>query len=105
MAVRSCQVTLKDMDGVTHTVEVTAETLYEAVAIGLASIRGNEWVTAIAQGLNSVQVCAKDVPVVHSVQLKDFTAWLERTAGSLRDLSKRKRIRDILGLASDVKKR
>jgi hypothetical protein len=41
MAVRSCQVTLKDMDGVTHTVEVTAETLYEAVALGLAAIRAH----------------------------------------------------------------
>jgi hypothetical protein len=32
MPVRSCRVTIKDMDGVKHTVEVTAETLYEAVA-------------------------------------------------------------------------
>ena len=103
MAVRSCRVTLKDMDGVTHTVEVTAETLYEAVALGLAAIRGNEWVTGIAQGLNAVQVCASDVPVVHSVQLKDFTAWLERTAGSPKDLSKRKRIKEILGLAKDAR--
>jgi hypothetical protein len=92
-------VTLKDMDGVTHTVEVTAETLYEAVALGLAAIRGNEWVMGIAQGLNSVQVCAKDVPVLHSVQLKDFTAWLDRTVGSPTDVSKRERIKDILGIS------
>ena len=98
MAVRSCRVTLKDMEGVTHTVEVTAETLYEAVALGLAAIRGDEWVVGIAQGLNAVQVCVKDVPVVHSVQLKDFIAWLERTTGSPRDISKRARIKDILGL-------
>jgi hypothetical protein len=97
MPVRSCHVTIKDMEGVTHTVEVTAETLYEAVALGLAAILGNEWVMGIAQGLNAVQVCVKDVPVVHSVQLKDFTAWLERSAGSPRELSKRKRIKQILG--------
>lgn len=98
MTVRSCRVILKDMEGITHTVEVTAESLYEAVALGLAAIRGNEWVAGIAQGLNSVQVCAKDVPVVHSVQLKNFTAWLERTAGSPTDISKRSRIKNILGL-------
>jgi hypothetical protein len=100
MAVRSCHVTIKDMEGVTHTVQVTAETLYEAVAFGLAAIRGNEWVIGIAEGLNAVQVCAKDVPVVHSVQLKDFRAWLERTAGSPKDVSKRARIKDILGMAN-----
>jgi hypothetical protein len=36
------------MDGVSHTVEITAPTLYEAVAQGLAAIRGNEWVAGIA---------------------------------------------------------
>jgi hypothetical protein len=98
MALRSCQVTLQDMEGVAHTVQVTAESLYEAVALGLAAIRGNEWVMGIAQGLNAVQVCVKDVPVVHSVKLKDFSAWLERTAGSPRDVSKRARVKDILGM-------
>jgi hypothetical protein len=98
MALRSCQVTLQDMEGVAHTVQVTAESLYEAVALGLAAIRGNEWVMGIAQGLNAVQVCVKDVPVVHSVKLKDFSAWLERTAGSPRDVSRRSKIKDILGI-------
>ncbi len=46
MPVRSCRVTIKDLEGVKHTVEVTAETLYEAVALGFVAIRGNDWVTA-----------------------------------------------------------
>jgi hypothetical protein len=40
---------VQDMDGVSHTVEITAATLSEAVARGLAAIRGNEWVAEIAQ--------------------------------------------------------
>lgn len=36
-----------------HTVQITASTLYEAVARGLAAIRRNEWVAGIAQGLNA----------------------------------------------------
>jgi hypothetical protein len=55
MPVRSCRVTIQDLDGVSHTVEVTADTLYEAVAQGLAAIRGNKWVAGIAQGLNVVK--------------------------------------------------
>ena len=35
MPVRSCKVTVKDMDGVNYTVEVTAGSLYEAVALGI----------------------------------------------------------------------
>jgi hypothetical protein len=37
-------VTIRDLTGVTHTVEATAATLYEAVAQGLAAIRGDDWV-------------------------------------------------------------
>jgi hypothetical protein len=36
-AVRSCRVTITDLEGISHTVEVTAETLYEAVALGLVA--------------------------------------------------------------------
>jgi hypothetical protein len=78
MAIRSCRVAICDRDGVDHTVQVTASTLYEAVALGLASIRGEEWVGAIPEGLNTVRVSVTSVPVEHSVKIQDFKTWLER---------------------------
>jgi hypothetical protein len=98
MPVRSCRVSIKDMDGVKHTVEVTSESLYEAVALGLMAIRGNDWVMGIAQGLNIVQVSVVDIPIEHSVKLKDFHDWLERTTGAPSEVSKRSRIKALLGL-------
>jgi hypothetical protein len=98
MPVRSCRVTIKDMDGVKHTVEVTAETLYEAVALGLVALRGNDWVMGIAQGMNTVQVSVVDIPIEHSVKIQDFHEWLERSTGAPREISKRSRIKTILGL-------
>jgi hypothetical protein len=98
MAMRSCRVTIQDLDGVSHTVEVTAATLYEAVAQGLAAIRGNEWVAGIAQGLNVVKVSAANVRVEHEVKLMDFTKWLDRTGGSPRDVTQRQKLRAILGM-------
>jgi hypothetical protein len=98
MAVRSCRVTIQDLDGVSHTAEVTAATLYEAVAQGIAAIRGNEWVAGIAQGLNVVKVSVADVRIDHEVRLGDFTKWLERSGGSPREISDRRRIRTILGM-------
>jgi hypothetical protein len=64
---------------VSHTVEVTAATPYEAVAQGLAAIRGNEWVAEIAEGFNVVKVAVADVRVEHEVKLDDFTKWVDRT--------------------------
>src|ERR1700682_5223009 len=78
---RSCRVIIRDIDGVSHTVEVTAATLYEAVAQGLAALRGNEWVAGIAQGFNVVKVSVADVRVEHEVKLGDFTKWVERKGG------------------------
>jgi hypothetical protein len=98
MPMRSCRVAVQDMDGVSHTVEVTAATLYEAVAQGLAAIRGNDWVAGIAQGLNAVKVSVADVRVEHEVKLMDFTKWVDRTGGSPREMSDRQRIRAILGM-------
>jgi hypothetical protein len=84
MPVRSCRVTIQNMDGVSHTVEVTAATLYEAVTQGLAAIRANEWVAGIAQEQNVVRVSVADVRVEHEVKLMNFTKWVERTGGSPR---------------------
>src|SRR5579863_10440147 len=98
MAEKSCRVTVSDMNGTAHTVQITASTLYEAVARGLAAIRGNEWVAGIAQGLNVVKVSVANVRVEHELRLMDFTKWLDRTGGSPREVSDRHRIRSILGM-------
>lgn len=100
MALRSCRVTIQDIDGVSHTVEVTAATLYEAVAQGLVAIRSNEWVAGIAEGLNLVKVSVTDIRIEHEVLLKDFTNWVRKNGGSPREVSARHRIRSILGMPS-----
>jgi hypothetical protein len=97
MAMRSCRVTIQDLDGVAHTVEVTASTLYEAVAQGLAAIRGHEWVAGVSEG-RPVKVSVADVRVEHEVKLGDFTRWLETRGRSPREVSQRQKIREILGM-------
>ena len=98
MQVRSCKVTVKDMEGVDHTVDVTAATLYEAVALGIAAIRRDERVTEIAQGLNTVKVRVTNVAVEHEIRLKDFASWLEKNGGSPREILDRQRIKAMLGM-------
>jgi hypothetical protein len=102
MSARSCRVTITDLEGIAHSVEVTASSLYEAVALGLTAIRGNRWVSGIPNGFNPVKVRVMDIPVDHEVQLKDFTSWLERRGNSPKEVTDRKKIRDILGLARSI---
>jgi len=95
MGVRTCRVSITDIQGVSHAVEVTASTLCKAVALGLKAIRGHDWVEALPE-FGTVRVAVTSIPVGHTVKLKDFSAWLERTAGSPKDVTARGRVREIL---------
>ncbi|HKS71584.1 MAG TPA: hypothetical protein VJQ82_00215 [Terriglobales bacterium] len=101
MAVRSCRVTICDLNGVTHSAEVTASTLYEAVAPGLVAIRGHDWVGAIAEGLSTIHVSVTPVPVRHSVKVQEFNKWLNRKSGTPKETASRQRVRGILGLPAN----
>ena len=63
MAVRTCVAIAKDLQGIEHSVQVTAETLYEAVALALRALRQNSWVDEIAGGFNVFQVAVKEPEV------------------------------------------
>ena len=96
MVFRACKVSVTDIGEVEHTIEVTAETLYEAVAIALASLRQDNWVREIGQGLTTVSVLVQPPPVRHQVKMKDFLSWLERPGGSPAEISLREKVRKML---------
>jgi hypothetical protein len=98
MAVRTCRVSVTDLEGISHTVEVTASTLFEAVALGLAALRSEEWVAGIPEGLAPVRVRVTAISVEHIVKIRDFTNWVERKGGSPREVTDRDKVRAILGL-------
>ena len=98
MAMRTCCVTITDLEGIAHTVEMTASALFEAVALGPAALCDSDWVAGIPEGLAAVRVSVTSIPIEHTVKMQDFTNWVERKGGSPKDVSNRDRIRAILGL-------
>jgi hypothetical protein len=100
MSVRSCRVTIQDLDGTSHIAEVTASSLYEAVAQGLAALRKNEWVEGIQERFGIVKVSVAEVRVEHQVKIADFTKWLERPGRTPREITQRQKIRAILGMST-----
>jgi hypothetical protein len=65
-----------------HTVEVTATTLYEAIALGLVALRENDWVAGIPEGLAAVRVSVTQIPIEHTVKMRDFTSWVRSSISS-----------------------
>jgi hypothetical protein len=76
MPAQYCRLTIKDPEGIEHTAEVTADSLYEAIALGLRAIRESSWVEGIAQNF-AIRVLVRDTPVEHTVEFRAFNKWLD----------------------------
>lgn len=97
MPLRSCTVSCHDFRGVEHHVDVTANSLFEAVAQGLRIFRDNAWVDEIGAGLTPITVRVKEPEVEHRVLVRDFERWLENGGGNPADVALRNRLRQLLG--------
>ena len=61
---RTCKVSVSDVDGVEHSVEVTAETLYGAAAAALVAFHDDAWLRSHRQRIDHAD-------------RRDPTGWLE----------------------------
>ncbi|MEP7367198.1 MAG: hypothetical protein ABI972_28385 [Acidobacteriota bacterium] len=96
MAIQQCRVIVEDADNFEHSVVVTAESLYEAVALGIDLLRKNGWVGEMpAAGV--VRVRVEPPPVEHMVDLRTLKRWVELRAKSPRDVAMRSKVKQILG--------
>ncbi len=84
------------MDGIEHTAQVSASTLYEAIALGLRAIKKSSWAGEIPEGLTTVTVHILEDPIEHSVQMQVFRKWLAKDGGSPSDRAARAKVREIL---------
>ena len=96
VVLRTCTVAVKDIRDVEHSIEITAETLYEAVATALAALQQDNWVGEISKGLTTVSVLVQRPPVRHEVRMKDFLAWLGRQGGSPAEVILKQKLAKIL---------
>ena len=96
MSVRTCTVSCEDSDGHQHSIEVTAETLYEAVANALAAFKSNEWVGQIGRG-HTITLRVQQPAVEHRVRILEFEKWLGTNGKTPAEMTLKVRLRSILG--------
>jgi hypothetical protein len=95
VALRSCTVSFTGPTGVRHSVDVTAESVYEAAALGVSQLRQDGWVAAIAPG-TQLEVQVREVAATHRVSVTQIERWCEGIATSPDEVLKRKRVRELL---------
>jgi hypothetical protein len=97
VVLRNCTVSVKDVQDVEHSIEVSAETLYEAIATALAALQKDIWVAEIGQGFATVTVLVQQPAVKHEVKMKDFLSWLNRQGRSPAEVILKQKLEKILG--------
>jgi hypothetical protein len=98
VALKASTVVVHDLNDNAHAIDVTAESLYEAIAPALAALCGHDWVGDIGRGLTTVTVKVRHPEVAHVVKIQDFENWLNRGGKSPADTVLKARLRQMLGI-------
>jgi hypothetical protein len=96
VSLRTCTVSCCDLKGVEHAIEVTADSLYEAVAQGLRAFRENDWVEDIGRGQTTITVVVRQPAVEHKVRVREFEQWLESQGRTPAEMSLKHRLRELV---------
>ena len=91
VSLRKCRVSYCDLNGVEHAVEISAESLYEAVAQGLRVFRENDWIDEVGHGQTTSYP-----EVQHKVRIQDFERWLESQGRISAEMSLNAHLRELL---------
>jgi hypothetical protein len=93
---RSCVVSFSDSRRVKHSVEVTAESLFEAAALGLSLLRAHEWVEPPGPATR-LEIQIGQPTVTHEVSILQLQRWSESTAVTPAERLRKNRVRKMLG--------
>jgi hypothetical protein len=81
-----CTVSFTNVSGITHSVEVSAESLMDAIALGLRDLRASGLTPVMPGPATSIRVAVKAAAVAeHSMTFRRFSGWLEASARSPRE--------------------
>jgi hypothetical protein len=96
MPVRACTVSFKSATGVTHAVDVEAETLYEAAGLGLARLKKDGWVEGLGPG-SRLDILVREPSTRHSLSVQQLHRWIDGVTTSPAETLRRARVKRLLG--------
>jgi hypothetical protein len=87
VAVRTCTVSFTGSSGVRHSVEVTAESIHEAAALGVSALKNIGWGDAIAPG-TELEIQVRAPATCHRLTVKQIRRWCDGVTVSPDDAGK-----------------
>ena len=96
MAYRTCTVSFNGPSGIRHSVDVTAESVYEAAALGVAALRKSGWADVVASG-TELEIQVREPPTCHRLTVHQVHRWCDGIAASPDETLKKRRLKGLLG--------
>ena len=95
MALRTCTVSFTGPSGLRHSVDVTAESIYEAAALGVSALKNSGWADAIALG-TELEVQVREPATSHRLTVQQIRPWCDGVAVSPDETLKKRRLKQLL---------
>jgi len=94
--VRTCTVSFSGPSGIRHSVDVTAESVYEAAALGVSALKRSGWADVMALG-TELEVQVREPPTSHRITVQQIHRWCDGIAISPDETLKKRRLKQLLG--------
>jgi len=95
----TCLVSFTDGADVTHTVTVSAASLYEAAILGIAEFKKSGFAFGGISGATGIKIAVQPPAITHELTVAKVQAWLETNGKSPREQAKKVTLRQVLSRA------
>src|SRR5688572_25495211 len=95
VSVRTCAVSFADVRGIRHTVEVQAESLFEAAILGVRAFRGDPWIEHVGPA-TVLDIEVREPAAKHAITMIQVERWLEGGSTSPNEGVKKAKLKDLL---------
>ena len=95
MALRTCTVSFTGPCGIRHSVDVSAESVYEAAALGVSALKASGWSDAVALG-TELDIEVREPPTRHRLTVQQIHRWCDGIAVSPDETLKKRRLKQLL---------
>src|SRR3954470_3915982 len=95
MSTKTCTVSITGPSGVRHSVEVSADSLYEAAIVGFSLLKQDGWTDPIAPGTR-LEIQVRHPATTHSVSLAQLRRWVDGIAVSPDETLKKRKLKALL---------
>ncbi len=95
MARRACTVSFQGVSGIRHSVDLDAESVYEAAIRGIHLLKKDGWVDNLGSG-TEIDVHVPDAGTTHRVSVQQLRRWCDGVTSTPADTLRKAKLKQLL---------